>query len=191
MNGVRQVLRGLARRPGFTTVTVLTLAVGIGSATAVFSVADTVLLRPLPFPEPERLVRLEQRREQAPDVSVEAAYVDVVALDQELDAFDGVAAWASGSGRLVELGDAVERVPGKVVTWNFSRVLGVEPLRGRLFEAEDGAPGAAPVVVLHEALWRRRFGADPGVVGSTIRLEATPGASGPSTAWTKGSRREP
>ena len=163
--------RTLARRPGFALVAVLTLAVGVGASSAAFSVVHAVLLRPLPFPDADRLVIIEPRRVSAPETVTEAVYVDVVAWRDGLESFDEVAAFASGAGRVVTYEGDAQRVPGKLVTWNFFSALGLRPTLGRDFTSEDGQPGAPRVAIVHESLWRGLFGADPDIVGRTVELD--------------------
>jgi predicted permease len=168
--------RALSRRPGFTLVAILTLAVGIGASSAVFGVVHAVVLRPLPFADAERLVVMEPRRVSAPETVTEAVYVDVMAWRGGLDSFDDVAAFASGAGRIVALDGDAQRVPGKLVTWNFFAVLGMVPTLGRDFTEEDGRPGAAKTAIIHESLWGGLFGADQDIVGRTITLDGEPTA---------------
>jgi putative ABC transport system permease protein len=166
--------RALVRRPGFTLVAVLTLAVGVGASSAVFSVVHAVVLRPLPFPDADRLVVIEPRRVTSPETVTEAVYVDVMTWREGLDSFDEVAAFASGVGRVVTYDGDAERVPGKLVTWNFFSTLGLRPILGRDFTSDDGQPGALHVAIIHESLWRGLFGSDPDVVGRRVEIDGEP-----------------
>ena len=167
---LRFAARTLRKSPGFAIIVTLTLALGIGVSTAIFSVFDAALLRPLPYPEPSRLVLLwgnvqresvERRGTSLPD------YADW--RDQSLS-FDAMALFTAGSLTLqgVEL---PERLTGEFVAQPYFQLLGVQPVLGRTFRPEeDQAPQRDAVVILSGGLWQRRFGGDPGVVGSSIRL---------------------
>jgi putative ABC transport system permease protein len=175
MTGFRQDLRyafrGLRQRPGFTLVAVLTLALGIGANTAIFSVVDGVLLRPLPYERAERLAMIWGHRNQQPlaELSV-PEYWDV---RERTRSFAGVAAFTDGNVNLTGAGTP-ERIPAGYFTANTTAVLGVAPAHGRGFTAEEDLPGGPPVVLLGDGLWRRRFGADPTVVGRVLMLDDTP-----------------
>ncbi|MQA91355.1 MAG: FtsX-like permease family protein [Gemmatimonas sp.] len=174
LQDVRFALRGLIRRPGFTTIAVLTLALGIGANTAIFSVVRAVILRPLPFEEPNRLVRIQgtnlgtgERTNLSP-----ADFFDLQRDSRTLTRMGahgwiGPATVSDGAGRAERLG----RVD---VTEGFFATLGVRPAIGRLFTVEEDLPGADPAVVLSDGLWRRMFGNDPDIVGRTILLNAVP-----------------
>ena len=164
---LRYGARGLLRQPAFTFVAVLTLALGIGANTAIFSVIDAVLLRPLPFADPDRVLILYE--------TIKPAGVTAISVPnlrdwrQQNTVFECVAAYESSAFNLGGAGGA-ERLPGMRVEANYFDVLGVRPQLGRTFlEGEDEA-GRDTVVVLSHPLWRDRFGADPGVVGKTVPL---------------------
>jgi putative ABC transport system permease protein len=166
---LRYGLRTLRKHPGFTAVAVTALALGIGANTAIFSVVNTVLLRPLPYKDPERLVMVWEDDTKAGyprDTPAAANYVD---WREQNRVFDGMAAVADQSFNLTGVGDP-ERLDGKRVSANLFGLLGVEPLFGRGFLPEDDQPGAGRVVVLSHGLWQRRFGADPKVVGRSLDL---------------------
>jgi len=165
----RFAVRAMARRPGFTWLAVLTLGVGIGGTTAIFSVTDGVLFRPLPFPDADRLVAVWEVRPDLNRPRLEAAPLNYVDWAQRAESFDDLAAYFHDSMNLTESGTP-ERLPVAGVTPNFLSMLGVPPLLGRWFEAPDGAPGRVPATVLSYGLWQRRFGGDPAVVGRSIRL---------------------
>lgn len=164
-------MRALRRRPGFAAVIVLTLALGIGANTAVFSVVRSVVLRPLPFPEADRLAVLLLRMETAgypegpPSIPEYATYRDQLRSWEHLAAYRVLDATVTGS-----VGHA-ERVSVAVATSNLFPALGVEALHGRAFAADEDQPGSDAVVVLSHGYWRSRYGADPGVVGTNIVLE--------------------
>jgi putative ABC transport system permease protein len=165
----RYSLRLLKRSPSTTLVATGTLAVGIGAAVAIFSLVEGVLLRPLPYPQPERIVRVGRVSAAQPiDPDTTAAkYAFWSAHQQSLGALS-----ANAGPRIVTLEAAApEQVTERAVTSGFFRVLEVAPAQGRLFVPEEGAPGAAPTAVLGYGLWRRRFGGDPAVVGSAVRLD--------------------
>ncbi len=156
------------KRPGFTAIAILTLALGIGANTAIFSVVNAVLLRPLPFPESERVMWLGQEFPQGIQAAGQPKFIF---WREQSQSFDSMAAYEGfrGGGNLSG-GDEAEYAGGLHVSADFFRVLGVNPILGRTFTEEDDTPGAAPVVVLSEGIWRRRFGADTNLVGKTISL---------------------
>jgi predicted permease len=175
MTGFRQdlryALRGLRQRPGFTLVAVLTLALGIGANTAIFSVVNGVLLRPLPYERPERLAMIWGHRNQQP--LAELSVPEYWDLRERTHAFAVMAAFADGNINLTGAGTP-ERIRAGYFTANTMAVLGVAPAIGRGFTAEEDLPGGPPVVLLGDGLWRRRFGADPNVVGRVLTLDDTP-----------------
>jgi putative ABC transport system permease protein len=164
---LRYAFRMLRRKPGFTAVAALTLALGIGGNTAIFSVVNAVLLRALPYPEAERLVSIYESLPQGGTGSVSVP--NLLDWRAQSDAFTGVAAYQFGDFNLREEQQPVRAV-GATVTANFFDVLGVTPQAGRGFlEGEDQA-GRERVVVLSDKLWRRNYGADPGIVGQDMML---------------------
>jgi predicted permease len=170
---LRFALRALARRPGFAAVAVLTLAVGIGANSAVFSVARGVLLRPLPFRDPDRLVLVYERnlpRNRARNVVNPGNYLD---WRDRNPSFEGIAAF-SASGATLDGASGPVRVDAGSVSANFFTVLGVAPTLGRAFTADDAPVGTPESVVLSDALFRRRFGADAAVVGRAITVDGAP-----------------
>jgi predicted permease len=160
----RYGLRQLRRNPGFTLVAVLTLALGIGASTAIFSVVDAVLLRPLPYARPDRLVTVLQGKGSGPVAP--ANFKDWQARNRVFKDM-GAAEWWEAN---LQGHDKPERVMGLHLTPEVLRLLGVQPVLGRIFSQDEGEKGREHVVVLSHGLWQRRFGADPGVVGSTVRL---------------------
>jgi putative ABC transport system permease protein len=165
----RQALRGLAHRPGFVLTASITLAVGIGFATALFSVIEAVLLRPLPYPEPERLVYLFEVQEAEVERHGPAP-ANVLDWRRESRALSDVAAWWIASTTL--LGDSEqgsEEVPSAQVTVDFFDVIGVPPLLGRTFDPGEVSSGERVAVLSYE-LWQRRFAGDEEVVGRDIRF---------------------
>jgi putative ABC transport system permease protein len=166
---LRYGVRMLWKNPGFTAVAVIALALGIGANSAIFSVVNTVLLRPLPYREPERLVMVWEDNAKLgypKDTPAAANYVDWRDQNQ---VFEGMAAMADQSFNLTGSGEP-ERIDGKRVNAHLFELLGVSPRHGRAFAAEEDRPGANKVVLLSHALWQRRFGSDAGVVGQTLTL---------------------
>jgi putative ABC transport system permease protein len=170
---VRFGARTLIRRPGFATVAVLTLGVGMGATTAIFSLIDSVLLKPLPFHEPDRLATVWEVRPRFNQPRIEAAPLNYVDWAQQVQAFESLAAYVNGFVNLTGAGTP-ERLAAVQVTPNLFPTLGVDPLVGRWFVTPEGAPGQTAVVILSYGLWQRRFGADRGIVGQTIRLDGEP-----------------
>jgi putative ABC transport system permease protein len=167
---VRFGLRMLAKSPGFTAITVLTLALAIGANTAIFSVVDAVLLRPLPFKDPARLVWATQHFAFGPSTVISA---DFPAWKDRNHVFEEIGASGGTSGaNLTGAGEPLRVTVTNVTTGLFS-MLGVQPVAGRAFLAEEGKKGREHVAVLSETLWRNRFGADPRIIGETIRLDGT------------------
>ncbi|HEX8501478.1 MAG TPA: ABC transporter permease [Pyrinomonadaceae bacterium] len=157
--------RVLLRQPGFALVAVLTLAVGVGANTVIFSVVNGVLLKSLPYPEPERLVALTETSQTSRVMA--AAFPDYLDWRAGQSVFENMAARMPAGGVLTGGGEP-ERVTGRWVTASFFPTLGVRPRAGRFFGEEEDRPGAERVLVLGHALWRRRFGEDPGVVGRAV-----------------------
>jgi putative ABC transport system permease protein len=171
LRDLRYALRNLRRRPGFTAIAVLTLALGIGATSAIFSVAYGVLLRPLPYQAPAELVMIRGGWEGHPNAALsESEYWD---YKERQRALSGTGAYVGGSLSLTGSG-APERLDAGFVTADLLPVLGVAPAIGRGFLAEEDLPGRPGVALLSDGLWRRRFGADPAVVGRTIRLDDEP-----------------
>ena len=166
----RYAFRALRKSPGFTLVAVLTLALGIGANTAIFSVVNAALLRPYPFPEPDRLVAVRSLAHGEAQMASPADFLDWRGMAQS---FAGVAAFTGASMALSGEGPA-EEVRGETVSADFFRILGVAPALGRTFGPDEESPGRDHEVILGDALWRSRFGADPLVVGRTVRLDGQP-----------------
>ncbi|MBI4660336.1 MAG: ABC transporter permease [Verrucomicrobia bacterium] len=174
MNDLKFAFRQLLKNPGFTAVAVLTLALGIGANTAIFSLLDAVLLKTLPVKQPEQLVVVSPSAPGQPGRGIPFSYPVFRELRDKSAVFSGMFAY-SGLPMSMSGGGQTERVLGELVSGNFFAVLGVQPHLGRLFtEADDQAPGAHPVAVISFNFWQRRFGANPGVVGQTISLNGYP-----------------
>ncbi|HET9178056.1 MAG TPA: ABC transporter permease [Terriglobia bacterium] len=166
---IRYGLRQLRRNPGFTAIAVLTLALGIGANTAVFSVVNSVLLQPLPYHDPERLVSIWQSYQGYTDVPVSTPNVDSWRTQNRV--FEEIAAYrVQRSFTLAGQGEA-QWLQGTYVTANFFGTLGVEPLLGRGFDSSEDQPVARPEVILTHALWAGVFHSDPGIVGKIIDLD--------------------
>ena len=164
---IRYALRRLVRSPGFTIVSVLTLALGIGANSAIFSVVYGVLLKPLPFAEPDRLVGIYHLTEGHRATMSGPNFTDVRTQAQTL-----VDAAAVTRSRVILTGHGEPvRLDGAEVSTSFFNVLGVTPALGRTFRSDEGLPGHAKVAVLGYGLWQQRFGASPRVVGQTMTLD--------------------
>ena len=167
---LRQAFRAAVKHPGYFAAALLTLAAAIGFNTAVFTVVNAVLLRPLPYRDADRLVVLRERRlPQFPEFSLSPGHF--LTWSARATTFEGMAAHGLVNAN-IDAGQELERVRGDRVSTNFFDVLGVRPALGRGFVAEDDGPGANAVILSHQ-LWQRRFAGDAAVVGRTIRLSET------------------
>jgi putative ABC transport system permease protein len=165
---LRYGLRILKAHPGFAFFTVLIMALGIGATTTMFSIVHGVLLRPLPFREPDRLVMLEEKwLPRFP--RFEASPRDFLRWQQETTSFSGLAAFEDVPFTLAS-DERPERIVGARVSANLPALLGVAPVIGRTFRPEEDAYGSGLVILLGDNIWRRRFRADPGVIGTSVRL---------------------
>jgi putative ABC transport system permease protein len=168
---VRYALRGMRRSPGFTAVVLLTIALGVGANAGIFSVLNGVLLRPLPYAEPERLVQVAT---QFPAQGFERFWLsppEYFELKEQAVSLASVGAYRTGTAS-VGGDDAPVRVTGAIGTPELFRTLGVAPLLGRTFTPEESLPGAEQVVLLSHGLWQRAFGGDPGIAGRLITVNA-------------------
>jgi predicted permease len=166
---LRYGARGLLRQPGFTAVVVITLALGIGANTAIFSVVKAVLIRPLPYLQPDRLV---QFRSYFPAINNEQAWVnarDAIDWREQSQSFERIGIYGYAVLNFSE-GDLPEAIYGLRVSAELLPALGVPPALGRYFLPEEDQPGRNHVIILSDDVWRRRFGADEGIVGKTIRV---------------------
>ena len=162
-------VRSLLKRPGFTTIAVLTLALGIGANTAIFSMVNATLMRPLPVVDPDRLVFVFN----GPAGSV-FSYPDYAAMRDQNNVFDGLIAWGGITASL-NSNDQTDLVNGAIVSGNFFDVIGVRAQLGRVITADDDkTPDAHPVAVISHGLWQRRFAADPNVIGRQLLLNGNP-----------------
>src|SRR5215208_6444143 len=172
LQDLRFGLRTLAKRPGFALVAVLTLALGIGANTAIFSLVNAVLLRPLPFRDAERLVVVYETTQSVPRDFISVPNLEDYRAGSR--SFEGFATFVPQSVNLTGAGAEPERVFGAFVTSSFFPVVGVEPARGRAFAAEDDVQGGGQVALLAHELWQRRFGADPEIVGKSLTFNGEP-----------------
>jgi predicted permease len=165
---LRYGARNLLRRPGFTLIAVVTLALGIGANSAVFSIVNAMLFRPRPVANPDRLVELYVGHPRSPYET--STYQDFLIFREQHEVFSGLAAYHIEQFKLGGAED-VEQVFGEVVSSNYFEVLGVKAIKGRTFlPEEDRTPGTHPVAVISHGFWQRRFGANPAVIGQTITL---------------------
>src|SRR6266576_5982527 len=167
LRDIRYGIRGLLKRPGFAAIAVITLALGIGANTAIFSVVNAVLLRPLPFDDPERIVWVWDTQPQLP--TAPAALPDFLDWKEQNRSFEHLAAFQSGY-MFVDAGDGIEDTPVGLVTPELFSVFHVSPVLGRTFTDEETLPGRYRVAVLSHSMWQNRFGSDPNVLGRTIQL---------------------
>lgn len=165
---LRLSARNLRRSPGFTAVVVLTLGLGIGGATSIFSVVRPVLFEPLPYPDPERLVSIDGRGDDGTPVqSAFGTYLELADRSRTLEALAVFRPWQP----TLTGGDEPVRLDAQSVSADYFDVLGVRPALGRAFEAEADRPGGPLQVILGDGLWRSRFGADSAIIGRTLQLD--------------------
>src|SRR5215213_3670225 len=169
LKDIRYAARGLWKRPGFTVVAVLTLALGIGANTAIFSVVNAVLLKPLQFRNPEQLVMIWEDASYAGFPRNTPAPANYVDWKTQTQSFEDIAATAEWTFNLTGDGDP-ERVSAYGVTANFFPLFGVPPALGRVFLPEEDRPGSGKVVVLSHSLWQTRYGGDRQIVNRDIQL---------------------
>ena len=167
---IRYALRMLAKAPGFAAIAILTLALGIGANTALFSVVNGVLLNPLPYPHPYQLVALYGKApgyDQAP-----IAYPNFLDWQRDTNSFSSIALYHNEDYNFTGT-DKAERLSGYMISANFFDTLGVKPVLGRTFRIDDDHVGAEPVVILGGGFWKRKFGSSPNIVGKSIDLNGT------------------
>jgi predicted permease len=173
LQDVRYGLRMLAKKPTFAIVAVLTLALGVGANTAIFSIVNAVLLRSLPYRDPDRLVRIFFNEPGVGLRDVRFSKPELDDLQTRAGVFENVTPIFEGSENLTGA-QQPERVEGVNGSFSYFSMLGVTPQIGRLFGPQDVVPGFAPLAVISDGLWRRAYGADPNVVGHTIRIDGDP-----------------
>ena len=169
LRNLRFAIRMMGKNPGLTAAAVLTLALGIGANSAIFTVANALLLKPFPYRDPAKLVSVEVR-DQTQDRGVNLIRFETV-RDQNRS-FEDVAVWAHDDLNLTGNGEPMQ-VSVTRVSPNFFSLLGVQPAIGRGFTAEDGRPEGKPVVILSDSLWRTRYHGEPGILGQTVNLDTT------------------
>jgi len=170
LQDARYGMRMLVKNPGFTAVVVLTLALGIGANTAIFSVVNGVLLSPLPFPNAKRVVSMFQDKPNFPKGSI--SYPNFLDWQHDNRTFESIAAYRWADGSISGVGEP-EEVKAQRVSATFFPILGVKPILGRNFSAEEDRRGANPTVIISEGLWKRKFGADPNVIGKRLIVAGT------------------
>jgi len=168
LQDLRYGLRMLAKSPGFTAIAILTLALGIGANTALFSVVNGVLLNPLPYPRPAQLVAIYGKTSGVDQGPI--SYLNFLDWQRDTKTFSSMAMYRNEDHIFTGTGEA-ERLTGYMISADFFPTLGVRPILGRTFRPEDDQPGAAPVVLLSGGFWKRKFGSSPDVVGKSIVLD--------------------
>jgi putative ABC transport system permease protein len=168
---IRYAFRVFAKSPGFAAVAIFTLAVGIGANTAIFSVANALLLRPLPYLQPDRLVLIDAQRKDSGVTGGPLSWPRFTQVNDGQRSFSGLAAFTSESFNLTGRGDPAQLEAARV-SWNFFDILGVRPAIGRSFRPEEDKAGGGNVVLIASGLWERRFAADPHVTGQQLTLDS-------------------
>jgi predicted permease len=166
----RYALRMLRKNPGFAAIAILTLALGIGANTAIFSVLDGVILKPLPYPQADRLALIWTELKDAGQTRAPFSGPDMMDVKRRDRLFQDVGGTWVGSAALTGTAEP-EQVKVGFVTYNFLSILGAHPALGRMFLPQDDVKGAAPTIILTDGLWHRRFGADPQIVGRSIKVD--------------------
>ena len=170
---IRYALRSLAKTPGVTLIAILTLGLGIGATTTVFSCVNALFLRPFPYADSYRLAAIRSDNPSRGWVGGSVSYPNFVDWQAQARSFTGLAAHGGQSFNMSG-GDEPERLEGEAITWNMFGLLGLKPAMGRDFVPDDGREGAAPVTILSAGLWERRFGADSAILGRAINLNGVP-----------------
>src|SRR4030095_9489650 len=173
LQDMRHALRMLRSAPGFTDAALLALALGIGANTTIFSAVNAMLLKPLPYGDPDRLVYVSSTHEKRDRDQITVSYPDYREWSGQNHAFDGMSAFIEDTFTLTGAGEPAQ-IRGARVTAGFFDVLGVDPIRGRGFRSEEEELGCRRVVVVGQGLWARQFGSDPALVGRTITLNTKP-----------------
>ena len=168
---IRHALRVLRHSPGFAATAIAVLALGIGASTAIFSVVNAVLLEPLPFPDPDRLVFLMN---STPQGNYPASSVPKYNVCAETQVLADISAYDTGGPGINLSGDRPEQVKGIHASHEFFRLFGIRTILGRTFTEAEDRPEGGKVVVLSEGLWQRRYGSDPAIVGKTLTLGSEP-----------------
>jgi putative ABC transport system permease protein len=174
LQDIRYGFRMLLKNKGFTAVAVIALGLGIGANTAIFSLVNGVLLRPLPFPDAERIIYFDGNNPSAGITESNISFLDFTDWSQQTDLFASTAAYWTASANLGADGAEPERVPRAGVTTAFFSVLGVQPVLGRTFLREEDKPATTSVAIISHGLWKRRFGSDPAIVGKQVQISSRP-----------------
>jgi len=168
---IRYGIRGLLKRPSFTLIAILTLAIGIGANSAIYSAVYALLLKPLPFPELARVVAIWDKMPSRGVVHNEVAMANYLDWRAQNQSFEQLALYRWWSTNLTGV-EPPERIQGFLVTANFLDALGMKPIMGRNFTEEENQPGKDAVAIITHSLWQRRFGADPNIINKTIKLNS-------------------
>src|SRR5215203_2945313 len=171
LNDIRYAIRNLIKRPGFTLVAVVTLALGIGANTAIFSAINALLLKPLPFPELDRIVAIWDKLPSRGVLHNEVTVANYVDWQSQNQSFEQLALYRWWNANLTGV-ETPERLQGFLVTANFIDTTGMKPIMGRNFTAEENQPGKDAVAIITHSLWQRRFGADPNILNKTITINS-------------------
>src|SRR6266567_1119607 len=164
-NDIRYGARTLRKTPGFVTASIVTLALGIGATTAIFSVADALLWKPVPLPNLDRLATVLRAVPADPNDLSSAAFADIEDVRRQSQSFESMTWWTEGLANIVGTSGAPERVTQYLVASNFFDVIGARPAIGRGFLPGEDQPGREQLVVLSHGLWRRLFASDPSIAG--------------------------
>src|SRR5689334_12524966 len=167
LQDLRYGARMLTKKPGFTIVAIVTLALGIGANTTIFSFVNGILLRSLPYPQPDRLVLIDETAPQRGMASMGVSFPNFLDWRERNRVFEDVATYTSSSVSLSGSGEP-EQLRGAAISQGLLEILRVAPILGRTFTAEEDRPNQEMVVILSYGLWQRRFGGDPNQVGQTI-----------------------
>jgi putative ABC transport system permease protein len=174
LQDIRYGFRMLLKHKGFTAVAIIALGLGIGANTAIFSLVNGVLLRPLPYPDAERIIYFEGKNPPAGITESNISFLDFTDWSQQTDLFASTAAYWTGTANFGADGAEPERVPRAGVTTGFFSVLGVQPVLGRTFVPEDDKGWPQSVAIISHGLWKRRFGSDPAIVGKQVQISSWP-----------------
>jgi predicted permease len=170
LTDLRYTVRTLRKSPVFAAAAVLTLGLGIGATTSIFSVVNAVMLRPLPYAEPERLVRIAEKNDKLGFTTFSASVLNYLSWREQARSFEQIGAIGGGGYTLTGRGDP-EQLSGATITPSIMPLLGLQPVLGRGFQEGEDRPGSAPVALVGEAFWKSHFGADRSLLGKTITLD--------------------
>ncbi|HYR91281.1 MAG TPA: ABC transporter permease [Terriglobia bacterium] len=173
LSEIRYTLRGLRKTPAFAAAVITTMALGIGATTAIYSLVYAVLLRPLPFTAPDRLVRISETNKLLDISDFSASVLNFLSWEEQSRSFEALAAIRNGSANLTGDGEP-QRVLGIAVSDHFWTTTGIKPVAGRAFTPEENIPGKDRVVMLSEGLWRQLYGADPEIIGRAVLVNSIP-----------------